>query len=146
MTNNYFISLEDCPQGERKPLSRVPENLSFDTNGLIPVIAPDHHSHEVLMMAWMNREAIELTLDSGSMTYWSRSKSQLWRKGETSGHHQRLKFMRSDCDTLLCSVEQLGAACHTGRQSCFYLELETHTNCAVIIDSASSQHTDQYHE
>ena len=134
MINAFFASIETCSQGSCHPLSRVIENLAFDTNGLIPAIAQDHHSREVLMMAWMNREAIDQTLTSGNMTYWSRSRSQLWRKGETSGHYQQLKTMRIDCDgdTLLCEVEQQGPACHTRRNTCFYLLVEAGSNSVKI--------------
>lgn len=137
MTNDFFVSLENLT-GAQQSLFRVLENLSFDANGLIPVIAQDHRSREVLMMAWMNRDAIERTLASGDMTYWSRSRSQLWRKGETSGHHQRLKTMWIDCDgdTLLCDVEQLGPACHTGSRTCFYLQVETDADRVVVTGSA----------
>lgn len=134
MINDFFLSLEQCQQEEQQPLSLVLENLSFDTRGLIPVIAQDHSNREVLMMAWMNREAIELTLESGNMTYWSRSRSKLWQKGETSGHHQRLKSMRVDCDgdTLLCDVEQVGPACHTQRNTCFYLQVDRNNHSVMI--------------
>lgn len=141
MINDFFVSIEGGKKGERHPLSSVIENLAFDVNGLIPVIAQDHRSREILMMAWMNREAIDRTLASGDMTYWSRSRSQLWRKGETSGHHQRLISMRFDCDgdTLLCDVEQLGAACHTGRTTCFYLQMDNQSQKVVITDSPPKQ-------
>jgi len=141
MKNDYFLSLENLNQGEQQPLTQVLEHLSFDANGIIPVIAQDHHSRDVLMLAWMNREAIEQTLHSGNMTYWSRSRSQLWRKGKTSGHLQRLKTLRIDCDgdTLLCDVEQLGPACHTGRRTCFYLKVDTDSSSVMITDSAPKQ-------
>jgi phosphoribosyl-AMP cyclohydrolase len=141
MFNDFFHSIEEHLQGEQLVLSHVLENLSFNSNGLIPIIAQDHHSRDVLMLAWMNQEAIEQTLHSGDMTYWSRSRSQLWRKGETSGHHQRLKTLRIDCDgdTLLCDVEQLGVACHTGRRTCFYLKVDTDSSSVMITDSAPKQ-------
>ena len=96
--------------------------LSLDSNGLIPAIAQQHDSGEVLMMAWMNREALAETLATGRVCYWSRSRARLWRKGETSGQIQRLVELRLDCDgdTLLLLVDQTGVACHTGRRSCFY--------------------------
>ncbi|MDT7951158.1 MAG: phosphoribosyl-AMP cyclohydrolase [Acetobacteraceae bacterium] len=96
--------------------------LHFDGAGLIPVIAQQHDTGEVLMLAWMNREAIGETLASGRVCYWSRSRSALWRKGETSGQTQRLVEMRLDCDgdALLVLVDQVGVACHTGRRSCFF--------------------------
>jgi phosphoribosyl-AMP cyclohydrolase len=97
-------------------------SLRFDDNGLIPAIAQQHDTGEVLMMAWMNRAAVDETLRTGRVCYWSRSRKSLWRKGETSGQHQRLVDMRIDCDadTLLLLVDQTGAACHTGRRSCFF--------------------------
>jgi phosphoribosyl-AMP cyclohydrolase len=99
-----------------------PSTLVYDARGLIPVIAQDHASGEVLMLAWMNAAAVARTLRSGRVTYWSRSRGAFWVKGETSGHVQRLKEMRLDCDRdcLLVLVEQEGPACHTNRRSCFY--------------------------
>ncbi len=96
--------------------------LRFDQRGLIPAIAQDHRSGEVLMMAWMNADSIAETLQTGRVCYWSRSRGQYWRKGETSGNVQRLREMRIDCDgdTLLLLVEQQGPACHTGRRTCFF--------------------------
>lgn len=96
--------------------------LRYDDRGLIPVIAQDANSHEVLMMAWMNSQAVERTLASGRVTYWSRSRSAFWVKGETSGHVQDLVDLRLDCDRdcLLALVRQTGPACHTNRRSCFY--------------------------
>lgn len=96
--------------------------LKFNEAGLIPAIAQDVDTHEVLMMAWMNAEAIEKTLETGRATYWSRSRQSFWVKGETSGHTQELVDFRFDCDSdcLLVIVKQAGAACHTGRRSCFY--------------------------
>jgi phosphoribosyl-AMP cyclohydrolase len=98
------------------------KTLSFNAEGLIPAIAQQYNSGEVLMMAWMNRESIEETLCTGRVCYWSRSRSKLWRKGESSGQIQILIEMRIDCDgdTLLLQVDQTGAACHTGQRSCFY--------------------------
>ena len=102
------------------------DELKFDEKGLIPAIACDHETSEVLMVAYMNRESLAATLETGLATYWSRSRQKLWVKGESSGHVQRVKWIRSDCDqdTLLIGVEQVGAACHTGRRSCFYFELQ----------------------
>ena len=96
--------------------------LTFDQAGLIPAIAQQHDSGEVLMLAWMNAASIRETLDSGRVCYWSRSRAQLWRKGETSGHVQKLVELRFDCDRdcLLLLVDQTGPACHTNRRSCFY--------------------------
>lgn len=99
-----------------------PASLKYDANGLIPAIAQDHRSGEVLMMAWMNARSIAKTLELGYVTYWSRSRQSFWAKGESSGHVQRLVEMRLDCDRdcLLLLVEQTGPACHTNRRSCFY--------------------------
>jgi phosphoribosyl-AMP cyclohydrolase len=101
--------------------------VSFDANGLVPAIAQDAKSGEVLMMAWMNLESLRATLETGEVTYWSRSRSKLWRKGETSGHTQRLIEAYVDCDgdTLLLKVEQVGPACHTGASVCFFRKLQS---------------------
>ncbi|HEY3144950.1 MAG TPA: phosphoribosyl-AMP cyclohydrolase [Dongiaceae bacterium] len=98
------------------------DSVAFDANGLVPAIAQQHDTGEVLMMAWMNRAAIEETLQTGRVCYWSRSRASLWRKGETSGQTQRLIELRVDCDNdcLLLLVDQTGVACHTGRRSCFF--------------------------
>ena len=98
------------------------DSVAFDSNGLVPAIAQQHDTGEVLMMAWMNRAAIEETLRTGRVCYWSRSRARLWRKGESSGHVQRLVELALDCDgdCLLLTVEQTGPACHTGAPSCFY--------------------------
>lgn len=102
-----------------------PATLSYDANGLIPAIAQDHETGEVLMLAWMNVEAVARTLESGRVTYWSRSRQAFWIKGETSGHVQEMVEMRLDCDRdcLLVQVRQTGPACHTNRRSCFYTAL-----------------------
>lgn len=99
-----------------------PASLKYDQNGLVPCIAQDHATGEVLMLAWMNAAALERTLATGRMTYWSRSRAAFWVKGETSGHTQRMVSLRLDCDRdcLLAAVEQTGAACHTGARSCFF--------------------------
>lgn len=101
-------------------------SLKYDADGLIPVIAQDHATRDVLMLAWMNAEAVARTLAAGSVTYWSRSRAAFWVKGETSGHVQRLVEMRIDCDRdcLLVLVDQTGPACHTNRQSCFFTALQ----------------------
>jgi len=98
----------------------------FDANGLVPVIAIDAKDGAVLMLAYMNQEALTETLKSGQATYWSRSRQALWRKGETSGHTQRVVSLKIDCDqdALLMTVEQIGPACHTGERSCFYRTVE----------------------
>ncbi|MCB9946477.1 MAG: phosphoribosyl-AMP cyclohydrolase [Rhodospirillaceae bacterium] len=96
--------------------------LTYNDGGLIPAIAQQHDTGEVLMLAWMNRDAVVETLTSGRVCYWSRSRRSLWRKGETSGHVQRLVELRFDCDSdaILLLVDQTGPACHTNRRSCFY--------------------------
>jgi phosphoribosyl-AMP cyclohydrolase len=102
------------------------EALKFDSHGLLPVIVQEARTQQVLMLAYMNREALELTLHSAEMVFWSRSRQQLWRKGETSGNRQRLVALYVDCDAdcLLALVEAAGPACHTGNPSCFYRALK----------------------
>ena len=96
--------------------------LKFNKDGLIPAIVQDHENKEVLMLAYMNEEAVQRTRETGRTWFWSRSRQEYWCKGETSGHKQFVKEIRYDCDadTLLVMVEQIGAACHTGEKSCFY--------------------------
>jgi phosphoribosyl-AMP cyclohydrolase len=111
-----------CLPAKEKPMSFDPATLKYDAAGLIPCVAQDHASGEVLMVAWMNAASVAATLETGKVTYWSRSRGEFWVKGDTSGHHQRLVELRVDCDRdcLLVLVEQEGPACHTGRRSCFY--------------------------
>ena len=102
-------------------------DIKWNEQGLVPVIAQDWETGEVLMLAWMNGDALQLTISEGRAIYWSRSRQALWRKGEESGHVQHLKELRIDCDadTVLMKVEQIGGiACHTGRRSCFYQRIE----------------------
>ena len=96
--------------------------IAFDGDGLVPAVAQQYDTGEVLMMAWMNADAVRETLASGAACYWSRSRGKLWRKGESSGQTQALKELRIDCDgdTLLLQVDQKGVACHTGRRTCFF--------------------------
>ena len=103
-------------------IDAVLDALCFDANGLIPAIAQQHDTGEVLMMAWMNRDAVAETLTTGRVCYWSRSRGRLWRKGETSHQVQHLRELRIDCDgdTILLLVDQEGVACHTGRRACFF--------------------------
>ena len=108
--------------------------LKYNEDGLIPAIAQQYDTGEVLMMAWMNQASITESLATGRVCYWSRSRQKFWRKGEESGQIQQLKSMRFDCDndTILLQVDQLGSACHTGRKSCFYKLVQ---GDSVIIDS-----------
>ncbi len=104
-------------------MSKILDAIKFNADGLIAAIAQQHDTGEVLMMAWMNAEAVTETLTTGQVCYYSRSRQKLWRKGETSGQQQKLVEMRLDCDgdTLLLLVDQKGVACHTGRRNCFFL-------------------------
>ena len=109
--------------------------LKFNSDGLIPAIAQQHDTGEILMMAWMNQDAIDETLTSGQVCYWSRSRQSLWRKGESSGQVQKLVKFRLDCDgdTILLKVDQTGVACHTGRRNCFFYEV-TGDKVDIIAD------------
>ena len=102
------------------------DELTFDSRGLIPAVVQDEASNEVLMVAWMNAEAVRATLEEGRTVFWSRSRQELWRKGETSGNVQHVREVRYDCDadTLLVRVHADGPACHTGERTCFYRTLE----------------------
>jgi len=118
------------------------QQLTFNSDGLIPAIAQQHDTGEVLMMAWMNETSISETLRNNRVCYWSRSRQSLWRKGESSGQVQMLKGFRIDCDadTLLLEVDQTGPACHTGRRSCFYRVVEGGelvTDSEPLIDPAT---------
>lgn len=115
-----------------------PATLAYDARGLLPVIAQDHATGEVLMLAWMNAEAVARTLATGRVTYWSRSRAAFWVKGETSGHVQRLVEMRLDCDRdcLLLRVEQAGPACHTNRRSCFYTAVRDGAEVEILHPEA----------
>lgn len=101
------------------------EEFKLNSDGMIPVIVQDFQTNDVLMLAYMNKEAYEHTISTGRMTYYSRSRNELWEKGLTSGHFQYLKSMEIDCDndTLLAKVDQVGAACHTGSRTCFYTNI-----------------------
>lgn len=103
------------------------DEVNWDANGLVPVIAQEHDSGDVVMFAWMNREALQLSSDTKQAVYWSRSRNRLWRKGEESGHVQKIHEIRIDCDqdVILLKIEQIGGiACHTGRHSCFFKKLD----------------------
>ena len=103
-------------------MTEILNSIAFNADGLVPAIAQQHDTGEVLMMAWMSADSVAETLATGRVCYWSRSRAELWRKGETSGHVQKLVEMRIDCDadTLLLQVDQTGPACHTNRRNCFY--------------------------
>lgn len=115
-----------------------PASLKYDANGLIPCIAQDDATGEVLMMAWMNADSLSRTLATGNVTYWSRSRQAFWAKGETSGHVQRLVELRIDCDRdcLLARVTQEGPACHTNRRSCFYTALRDGQEVEILTPIA----------
>ena len=121
-----FKMLETAPEGAALPLGDVLDALPYNDQGLVAAIAVDAGSGQALMLAWMDRAAIERTLATGDVWYFSRSRQRHWRKGETSGHEQRLAELRFDCDgdALLLKVRQTGPACHTGRRSCFYLRAD----------------------
>lgn len=119
-------ALEISQNGTRVDLAEFLGAVKFNDQGLVPAIAQDSTSGTVLMLAWMNRDAIDQTLASGLVTYFSRSRQRLWQKGETSGNTQRLVGMQFDCDAdaILIKVDQTGPACHTNRPNCFYLRVE----------------------
>ena len=127
-------ALEVAAAGTSVDLAEFLDAVKFNDQGLVPAIAQDHATGTVLMLAWMNREAIEQTLTTGRVVYFSRSRQALWRKGETSGNTQGLVSLRFDCDAdaILLSVDQLGPACHTDRTHCFYLEVR---GDSVVVDS-----------
>lgn len=138
MKNTYYQAKEQLNGGQVLDLQEMIGELSFTDQGLIPVITQDATSKDVLMMAWMNKQSLELTLSTGRVTYWSRSRQQLWIKGATSGHTQSLVSMRLDCDgdTVLCLVNQVGPACHTGRDNCFYFEIDRLNKSVTVMNSA----------
>jgi phosphoribosyl-AMP cyclohydrolase len=133
---NLFEDLERSPAQRRVPLAQVLDAIRFDAAGLVPAIAQRHDNGDVLMLAWMNRDALEETLRTGRVCYYSRSRRRLWRKGEESGHVQHLKELRLDCDgdAVLLKVEQTGAACHTQRPHCFYL---LHAGDGFVVEHES---------
>ncbi|MEY3220362.1 MAG: phosphoribosyl-AMP cyclohydrolase [Pseudomonadota bacterium] len=126
---------EKLPIGTCLKWEDVLEKLPFNSEGLLPTIAQQFDSNEVLMMAWVNKESLLETLQTKRVCYWSRSRKKLWRKGEESGQVQHLKsaFLDCDGDTLLLKVDQAGPACHTGRRSCFFFEIKTDT-VEIICD------------
>ncbi|CAN8141547.1 Phosphoribosyl-AMP cyclohydrolase [uncultured Thiomicrorhabdus sp.] len=117
-----FKQLEKAKLGDEVAWQDLQSKVKFDKDGLIPAIAQQYDSKEVLMMAWMNDKSLQETLETGRVCYWSRSRQNYWRKGEESGQIQVLKELRFDCDgdTILLLVDQTGPACHSGRRSCFY--------------------------
>lgn len=139
MIHKYFKNLELKSDETSLSLDDVVDQLAFNEQGLMPVITQDAKSKDVLMFAWMSKEALERTLATKRMTYWSRSRKQLWTKGETSGHFQSLVSMAFDCDgdAILCQVTQSGAACHTGRPNCFYLKVDIEQKQVIICGDAS---------
>lgn len=139
MRHAYFEKLECAPDNTSFKLTEVINQLVFNERGLIPVITQDATSKSVLMLAWMNKNALQLTLSSKRMTYWSRSREELWVKGKTSGHTQALASMSFDCDgdAILCLVHQQGIACHTGRTDCFYLSVDVEQNRVYISTSVA---------
>ena len=122
------------------------DEVNWDANGLVPVIAQEHATGRVLMFAWMNREALQLTSESKQAVYWSRSRNKLWRKGEESGHIQKVHDIRLDCDedVILINVEQIGGiACHTGRHNCFFKKLD---NNQWLVDQAVIKNPDEIYK
>jgi len=123
------------------------EQIKWDDKGLVPAIAQDAETNEILMVAWMNRESLALTLDEGRAIYWSRSRQKLWRKGEESGNVQQLNEIRLDCDAdvVLLKVQQIGGvACHTGRRSCFYRRLDGDTLVWETTDAVLKDPSQMY--
>jgi phosphoribosyl-AMP cyclohydrolase len=140
--SGFWQQLEGGEVGESVSLERALAEIPWNADGLIPAIAQQFETGEVLMLAWMNREALQETLEKGRVCYWSRSRQQLWRKGESSGQVQELREARLDCDgdTLLLLVDQTGPACHTGRRGCFYNLVQGDrlvVDKPVLIDPAS---------
>ncbi|MCG8492873.1 MAG: phosphoribosyl-AMP cyclohydrolase [Sneathiellales bacterium] len=140
MKHDYFVKQEQLPDGTILDLDDVIEQLAFNEQGLIPVITQDAETKEILMFAWMNKQSLEMTIETKRVTYWSRSRQELWIKGETSGHTQALVSMAFDCDgdTILCQVVQSGPACHTGRPNCFYLDVNMDDRHVRIVGDAPS--------
>ena len=131
---DLFKQLETADEGRQTPAQQILDAIKYNADGLVPAIAQQHDTGEVLMQAWMNRDAIAESLQTGRVCYWSRSRQQYWRKGETSGHVQSLIALYVDCDgdSILLKVDQQGPACHTNRRSCYYHRLDTDT---ATVDS-----------
>ncbi|PTY36984.1 phosphoribosyl-AMP cyclohydrolase [Saccharospirillum sp. MSK14-1] len=135
-----FKEWEAASAGTTLSLTEVLDQLRYNDDGLVPAIAQQHDSGEVLMLAWMNRDSIIESLQTGQVCYWSRSRQTYWRKGESSGHRQRLRELRIDCDgdALLLLVDQQGPACHTDRRDCFYISLDAQ-GARILTDPASGR-------
>ena len=136
MKHSYFLNIENSAALTTFELQEVLDQLNYDDRGLIPAITQDSNTKQVLMLAWMNKEALDNTLRTGNVTYWSRSRQELWIKGATSGHTQELVSLSIDCDgdAILCLVNQKGAACHTGRKHCFYLRADNKEQKIHVVD------------
>lgn len=134
MKNSYFLQLENIDKPLSIDLEEAIKHLAYNSQGLIPVVTQEHKTKDVLMLAWMNQDALRKTLSTGCVTYWSRSRQQFWVKGQTSGNTQQLVSLSIDCDgdAILCQVKQLGAACHTGRGDCFYLTVDRETKKVLV--------------
>ena len=115
-------------------MEEILKQLKFDKDGLLCAVVQDYQNQEILMVAWMNKEAFIETLETGKVCYWSRSRRELWRKGETSGHRQMVKSIQIDCDgdAVLIKVDQIGGACHTGYRSCFYRKVKNNNEFEII--------------
>jgi len=137
-----FKRNENRNTGYSLPLHAALDELAFNAEGLVPVIAQQHDTGEVLMLAWMNRAALDETLSTGRACYYSRSRGRLWRKGESSGQTQQVRELRIDCDgdTVLLQVDQPGPACHTGRRDCFYWKAEDNR---LVLDRAPVLNPDE---
>lgn len=134
MKNAFYESKENYSVGEGFSVTEALDNLNYNTDGLIPVVAQDSKTKTVLMLAWMNKTSLQMTLETQCMTYWSRSRQSFWKKGETSGNIQLLQEMHIDCDgdSILCLVDQTGGACHTGRTDCFYWDINFQENKVIM--------------
>jgi phosphoribosyl-AMP cyclohydrolase len=143
-SNTLFKQLESTAQGDGVALRDVLDALQFSDDGLIPAIAQQHDTGEIVMVGYMNRATLEETLTTGRVCYYSRSRSRVWRKGEESGNIQMLRDLRIDCDgdALLLAVDQRGPACHTGQRSCFYLKVDG--DRVMVTDSRLQRPEDMY--
>ncbi len=115
-------------------MDEILNNLKYDSNGLLTAVIQDDQTNEILMVAFMNQDAVKETLATGKCCYWSRSRQKLWRKGESSGHSQKVKAIRLDCDgdALLIRVDQVGGACHAGYRSCFYRQIKDNRELEIV--------------